>query len=60
MTMHPTSSGTVPHSDSLVITAADQLVVTGGVHHLLDTPSVALKLDDRVTRLLQIKYPTIK
>ena len=46
-------------ADSLVIAAARQLLVVGGVHHLLDAARATLELDDRLrsTRLLQVKYP---
>ena len=49
----------VPDTDSLVIAAARQLLVVGGVHHLLDAARATLELDDRLrsTRLLQVKYP---
>ena len=47
----------VPDTDSLVVAEAHQLLVAGGVHHLLDAAHATLELDDRLTRLLQVKYP---
>ena len=53
------AGGGVPHADCLVVAAAHQLLVVGGVHHLLDAARATLELDDRLrsTRLLQVKYP---
>ena len=47
----------VPDTDSLVVAEAHQLLVAGGVHHLLDAAHATLELDDQLTRLLQVKYP---
>ena len=47
----------VPDTDSLVVAKAHQLLVAGGVHHQLDAAHATLELDDRLTRLLQVKYP---
>ena len=47
----------VPDTDSLVVAEAHQLLVAGGVHHLLDAAHATLELDDWLTRLLQVKYP---
>ena len=47
----------IPDTDSLVVAAAEELLVVWGVHHLLDAARVTLELDDRLTGLLQVKYP---
>ena len=47
----------VPHPDSLVVAAAEELFVVRTVHHLLDAARVALELDDGLAGLLQVKDP---
>ena len=47
----------VPDPDSLVVAAAEELLVVRTVHDLLDAARVALELDDWLTGLFQVKYP---
>merc|ERR550519_1969633 len=47
----------VSDPDSLVVTAAEELLVVRAVHDLLDAARVTLELDDGLTGLLQVKYP---
>ena len=49
--------GGVPDPHSLVVAAAEELLVVRAVHDLLDAARVSLQLDDGLTRLLQVEYP---